>query len=227
MVHSRLFAAYPPAALDAFKSKDIERRLNLYQVFLKLYEHNPGLLNEILSLENSNSQAWTVTVPQFIQGMIGEPQTCLIANVGTGSTQMLWQPQHIWLIGRDRTCAITINDQRISRRHAVIQYLADAQRFYLIDLNSSNGSYVNGEPIRHRHPLQDGDRIRLGSLAFTFFVCQACQPLEDISPEILSLIEQAASIAPEKPGTPNPAPILPPPAQDTSKFLLNQKSGNA
>jgi pSer/pThr/pTyr-binding forkhead associated (FHA) protein len=160
---------------------ELQQRLGLYQVFLKLYEHNRGLLDEFLSLENSVSKPLaSVTLP-YVQGVALGQQAFLVTNLLESKTQALMQPQQTWLIGRDpRRVMIPIQDLRLSRCHAAIKYVEN-EGFYLIDLGSSNGSQINGEPIRQFTLLKDGDRVRLGSLTFVFFLCQSAQNLKPMS----------------------------------------------
>ncbi len=60
-------------------------------------------------------------------------------------------------IFKDLEAIITIDDRFVSRNHAAI-YKED-NRFYLLDLNSMNGSEVNGGEINTSHELTDGDII--------------------------------------------------------------------
>jgi transcriptional regulator with GAF, ATPase, and Fis domain len=62
-------------------------------------------------------------------------------------------------IGRDTTAQLSIPDRLISRRHCEVQTLEAG--FVLRDLGSSNGTFVNGIPVRER-ALEHGDRIRVG-----------------------------------------------------------------
>ncbi|MEB3212091.1 MAG: FHA domain-containing protein [Leptolyngbyaceae bacterium] len=152
----------------------LQQKLSLYQVFLRLYEHNRSLLDEILelgvpSIGNSAAQSSNT---QYIQGMILNGQVGIVTNVMKGTTQTIFQPQNIWTIGRDRRkSVISTEDGRLSRCHAAIAYKEQPQTFYLVDFDSTNGSYINGEQIRKEQRLKDGDRVRLGSLSFTFFTC--------------------------------------------------------
>lgn len=164
---------------------EIEQRLGLYQVFLKLYEHNRSLLDEILQLEKTNNKTFSSVTTRCITGVIQGQQAYLVTNLVEGKTQNLYQPQGIWPIGRDRNLAISIPDRRLSRRHAVIQYIQN-QGFYLVDLESTNGSFLNGEPVHGRLLLKDGDRIRLSSLAFAFFLCNESQTLDNTPADILA-----------------------------------------
>ncbi len=62
-------------------------------------------------------------------------------------------------IGREEDNAIQLNDERVSRFHAKIQ--ENAGRIILTDLESTNGTRVNGHPIK-MHVLQLGDQIAIG-----------------------------------------------------------------
>jgi pSer/pThr/pTyr-binding forkhead associated (FHA) protein len=195
MINTRSSAAYPSPLPDSSTGTDadLDKRLGLYRVFLKLYEHHRNLLDEILDLENSNGQCQTRVTFYYIQATINGQQACLTTNLIEGKTQAVHQPQRVWTIGRNRRLALPISDKRLSRLHAVLQYIPD-RGFYLVDLNSTNGSYVNGEQVRHSVLLQDGDRVRLGSLAFNFFVCQSTRTAEAVPEEVLDQLNPSAPL---------------------------------
>ena len=60
------------------------------------------------------------------------------------------------VIGRASDCDIRINDHSVSRRHARIQPGADG--YYAVDLQSTNGTYVNDVPAS-MYKLKDGDYL--------------------------------------------------------------------
>ncbi len=68
------------------------------------------------------------------------------------------------LIGRD-ACAVTLPDDSISRRHAMIECVEG--NHVLSDLRSTNGTYVNECRITETI-LQEGDRIRFGKQIFKY-----------------------------------------------------------
>ncbi len=68
-------------------------------------------------------------------------------------------------IGRVDECTITIPDPKVSRHHAEVR--RDREGFVLVDLGSTNGTLVNGRPVREA-PLQDGDRIGIGPANLVF-----------------------------------------------------------
>ncbi len=69
------------------------------------------------------------------------------------------------LIGRLNT-DLVVRDSDVSRRHSIIEVF-DAQQVYLRDLNSTNGSYVNGKRVSSVR-LRNGDQIRLGRCLVRF-----------------------------------------------------------
>ncbi len=72
-------------------------------------------------------------------------------------------------LGRSNRCSHVISDTMISREHAIIQYDQSEQSWMLIDLNSKNGTYLNGVRIIHPMMLQSGDRIQIGNEKFELY----------------------------------------------------------
>ncbi len=72
------------------------------------------------------------------------------------------EPQQI---GRSSE-SLTLSDMTISRRHA--ELTPDNGQWYLNDLESANGTYVNGERIKSPTLLKPGDQIRTGATIFEF-----------------------------------------------------------
>ncbi len=69
-------------------------------------------------------------------------------------------------IGREAGCAIQLIDSEASRSHAEIR-VGDDGKCELVDLGSSNGTHVNGQPVVRRE-LRSGDRIEIGSTMMIF-----------------------------------------------------------
>jgi FHA domain len=70
------------------------------------------------------------------------------------------------LLGRGEQADIQLDDGFASSRHARLVPQGDVM--VLEDLGSTNGTYLNGEPLRGPQPLHAGDRIRIGDSEFTF-----------------------------------------------------------
>lgn len=63
-------------------------------------------------------------------------------------------------------CDLVLPDAKVSKRHAVISPTPDG--FVINDLQSTNGTFVNGDPVVLPHLLEHLDRIRLGDTELTF-----------------------------------------------------------
>ena len=75
-------------------------------------------------------------------------------------------PRGPTVIGRSLDCNLTIEDPLVSRQHARIE--VDDGGGKVEDMGSRNGVRVNGVQIRGPTPLQDGDRVRIGTQDFVF-----------------------------------------------------------
>ncbi len=64
------------------------------------------------------------------------------------------------VIGRGRDATARIDDPGMSRRHARLFRKPDG--FYIEDLGSTNGTFVEGEQVAYARQLKDGDRIQVG-----------------------------------------------------------------
>ncbi len=78
------------------------------------------------------------------------------------------------VIGRNPTTDITLLDDGISREHALILYDRDSERFSVEDLQSTNGTKVNGKRVRSQE-LAHGDELEIGSTLFQFLVESVAQ----------------------------------------------------
>ncbi|HWA25804.1 MAG TPA: FHA domain-containing protein [Lacunisphaera sp.] len=75
------------------------------------------------------------------------------------------------LIGRTEENDIVNPDIRISRKHSMVQ--RQGSHYVLVDLGSTNGTFLNGNRIFKPTRLKDGDIILIGALEYTF-----CQPAD-------------------------------------------------
>jgi pSer/pThr/pTyr-binding forkhead associated (FHA) protein/type II secretory pathway predicted ATPase ExeA len=93
-----------------------------------------------------------------------EPARLLVSSGGRLVAEVsLDQPRMV--MGRDRSCDISLNSNYVSRYQNLFMETDDG--WVLIDLNSTNGCFVNGQRIRE-HRLRDGDLISLGQHQLRF-----------------------------------------------------------
>ncbi|MCH7587326.1 MAG: FHA domain-containing protein [Chloroflexi bacterium] len=100
----------------------------------------------------------------------------LISQTGKLSGTRLTLDQKEIIIGRSPECDYIISDRQVSRRHSRIRRTPDG--FYLEDLNSKNGTYLNGAAVHAAVLLQDGDVIQIAlAMKLIFVGTEATIPL--------------------------------------------------
>ena len=65
------------------------------------------------------------------------------------------------VVGRDEGCDIQVIDELVSRRHFEVRCEEGSDRYELVDLKSSNGTFVNRDRVSE-HRLGSGDQVQLG-----------------------------------------------------------------
>jgi len=90
-------------------------------------------------------------------------------------------------LGRDPSNNIQIHDTEVSRHHAEIRRVDE--EYTILDLGSSNGTYVNGQRIR-RHRLASGDQLQLGR-TLMLFTAPSEESKEDLSAVNISTLTAA------------------------------------
>jgi hypothetical protein len=81
----------------------------------------------------------------------------LVDGVGPESVDLV-PPET--MLGRDSSCHVSINDSSVSHRHARV-YHSDGE-WYVEDLGSTNGTFVNERPLTHPVVLRPGDMVAVG-----------------------------------------------------------------
>jgi pSer/pThr/pTyr-binding forkhead associated (FHA) protein len=95
----------------------------------------------------------------------GEPAS-LRAVQGNDAGKSFPLGKEVMIMGRGVSTDITLWDIRCSRAHCRIDRRGNA--YQVSDLNSSNGTFVNGKKLRAPHRLQAGDMIKLGASVLQF-----------------------------------------------------------
>jgi serine/threonine protein kinase len=97
----------------------------------------------------------------------------LIGQVGEMSGLRVAVPDSGLIIGRDpKQAGLVVDHGLVSRRHAQIAIHTDG-KLYLIDLQSRNGTFVNGHKLSAPVPLQTNDRIEFGAEGKVVFLYES------------------------------------------------------
>lgn len=91
--------------------------------------------------------------------------TRLIVLQKNGSAKQVNVQGTPFVVGRADSCDLVLDNQLVSRAHAVFEAVGDAMQ--IRDLQSHNGTYVNGERIETA-ALRNGDEIKIGGCQIRF-----------------------------------------------------------
>ena len=90
------------------------------------------------------------------------PQTDIILRHGNVELARMTLPLGEYTIGRDRNSQIFVNTPLLSRRHA--RLTIEEERLLIEDLGSSNGTFINDQPVTGARPLLPNQGVRLGDV---------------------------------------------------------------
>ena len=102
-----------------------------------------------------------------ISGSFGfsAPSLALVWNGGASQARRWTLKAPITTIGRDVSCGIALPDDSVSRLHA--QITRQPTGYFIVDVESSNGVFLNGDQVTSPAQLFSGDVLRLGEVILT------------------------------------------------------------
>lgn len=101
-----------------------------------------------------------------------DSRVVVVSGAAKGTVVRLTASQ--FLVGRDSSNHLCLHDHAVSRKHFSISETDAA--FHLVDLDSRNGTFVNGIPVR-RKLLGHGDTIRVGHCELVFLIGEDDSPI--------------------------------------------------
>ncbi len=120
------------------------------------------MLNTLPQFQISDTKTSVATDPSIRD----DQQSCLVRIYPAGvSGSLIPLNFRRVTLGREQTCTIELNDEFMSRTHAILE-LTDLG-YMLTDNHSRNGTFVNDQRITS-HLLRPGDQIRVGNHIFKF-----------------------------------------------------------
>jgi predicted component of type VI protein secretion system len=111
----------------------------------------------------------------------------LVVQSGTNKGEEILLPRGEIVVGRRKGCNIRLGDARVSRQHCKIAF--DGKTAVIEDLDSANGTLVNGEKVR-RAALKPGDLVQLGGIMFS------------VAAEMAEVPDEAVAVMGRPPGAP-------------------------
>lgn len=92
----------------------------------------------------------------------------IVASEGELAGQQWTVDEDPFIVGRGSDCSIVLPERQVSRHH--IKITRENGQYVLHDLESKNGTHLNGVQVNGRAPLQDGDEIQIALCVKLLFV---------------------------------------------------------
>ena len=88
------------------------------------------------------------------------PPVLILTNLSDSSAKPKRFSKPEVVVGREADCDFSLDDQTVSSQHARLSY--HHKQWWLEDLASTNGTYLNDDPVSSPVVLSHGDEVRLG-----------------------------------------------------------------
>jgi len=102
------------------------------------------------------------------------------------------------VLGRHPDCDVVLESGAVSRQHARVSRVDG--KYYVEDLGSRNGTFVNGQPVVARRPLRDHDELGICDLTFVFHL-RSPEPDSSLFEPQAKTTDTTAVIFDDRPGT--------------------------
>lgn len=160
--------------MNAVLRQELETRGSFFTWFARIISRFPHMTSRLANLVRFGHEVFPAETGRFMAGM---PQTDETINTifPSPNTNLLTlhsrDTSHAPLlinrcihVGRTDVCELFIADNGVSRKHAMLEPAGKGQ-ISVSDLGSSNGTFVNGNPIKNSK-LVNGDVISFGNIEF-------------------------------------------------------------
>ncbi|MGB0386742.1 MAG: FHA domain-containing protein [Ardenticatenaceae bacterium] len=118
----------------------------------------------------------------------------MVLTAPNGALNSRWVlSQRSYTLGRQSSCDICLPSRLVSRKHARLFHTNGG--FFVEDLGSKNGTYINGQPITQAKPLCDGDVLQIGlAYRLSFIGKEETAPVGDKQEPTLQLDPQQKEV---------------------------------
>src|SRR5258706_16397722 len=104
----------------------------------------------------------------------------LVIQEGERKGQRWYVQGDAMVLGRGSECDLVLPERQVSRQHIKIKFLEGA--YYLEDLESKNGTWVNGQKLTGEILLKDGDEINIAMVVKFMFAESDATATDQIKP---------------------------------------------
>jgi pSer/pThr/pTyr-binding forkhead associated (FHA) protein len=106
-----------------------------------------------------------------------QPPPLTLTNLVEVNSPSQHYTKPVIILGRESDCDFPLDDQTVSSQHARLSY--HQQQWWLEDLASTNGTFLNGEAVTTPVVITHGDELRLGHLGVRIEIGQITSSKKD------------------------------------------------
>lgn len=99
-----------------------------------------------------------------------QPSPLTLTNLVTDGEKPQRYLKPVLILGREPSCDFLLDDQTVSSQHARLTYRK--QQWWIEDLSSTNGTFLNGEAVTTPVVITHGDELRLGHIGVRIEISQ-------------------------------------------------------
>ncbi len=151
----------------------------------------------------------------------------LVMKTGPNPGQIIPLDKTEYILGRDLSNDIVVNDSEVSRKHTKIYVFG--QGFVVEDMGSTNGTFVNGQRISGPHTLIPGELIALGDqTTYLFEVAEVDEDATRVAAPPMQQVPQPQYQVPSQQAPrPTPVQVPPVPSQSSPNYSGNVPSASS
>jgi pSer/pThr/pTyr-binding forkhead associated (FHA) protein len=123
-----------------------------------------------------------------------------------------------FLVGRDPQCQLRPASPLISKRHCAI--LVREGKAFIRDFDSTNGTFVNGDPVKGERELHHDDQLKIGPIEFTVRLDLSATPVNKATPAPATKPAARTPAPATKDDTPAPVSKAPASAEEDALMML-------
>jgi pSer/pThr/pTyr-binding forkhead associated (FHA) protein len=100
-----------------------------------------------------------------------QPPPLTLTEIVTAGAKSQYYNKPVIILGREPGCDFSLDDQTVSSQHARLAYRK--QQWWLEDLASTNGTFLNGDAVTTPVVITHGDELRLGHIGVKIEIGQS------------------------------------------------------
>lgn len=134
-----------------------------------LYKYIPGFFDFLKKPPKRDETKPFTSMSAPLSHMDEKRTYLMLVGVNASGAETIVMDQTPFTVGRGKRCSYRCQDPMVSTSHLRLEYNEHDKQCYVTDMNSTNGTFVNGEKLmpNQQHELRAGDLLQIAFTAYT------------------------------------------------------------